>query len=147
MSGIFSSHEAVIFGFLTAASLLVIKHFSEIRKELESKRRGAYTKLLSDLNGYLTVQSNENYLQLNQSRAETFLLASDPVARAMGEFFHAAEEVRNQEQNQKDVEPNKMLRFYAEMVLAMRKDSGEKSKLTINEVIRAMPIRYSETEQ
>ena len=65
----------------------------------------------------------------------------------MGEFFHAAEEVRNQEQNAKHVEPNKMLRFYAEMVLAMRKDSGEKSKLTINEVIRAMPIRYSETKK
>ena len=141
------SQEAVFFGFLTAALLLFLKHTSDIRKELETKRREAYSKLLTSLNGYLTVQSDENYSLLNQSRAETFLLASDPVARSMGEFFHAAEEVRNQEQNAKHVEPNKMLRFYAEMVLAMRKDSGEKSKLTINEVIRAMPIRYSETKK
>ena len=141
------SQEAVFFGFLTAALLLFLKHTSDIRKELETKRREAYSKLLTSLNGYLTVQSDENYSLLNQSRAETFLLASDPVARSMGEFFHAAEEVRNQEQNAQHVEPNKMLRFYAEMVLAMRKDSGEKSKLTINEVIRAMPIRYSETKK
>ena len=74
------SQEAVFFGFLTAALLLFLKHTSDIRKELETKRREAYSKLLTSLNGYLTVQSDENYSLLNQSRAETFLLASDPVA-------------------------------------------------------------------
>ena len=84
---------------------------------------------------------------LNQARAEAFLLASDEVATSMGEFFRSAEEVRNSEIEDQNANPQNMLRHYAEMVLSMRKDGFEKSKLTIDQVIKTMPIGYSKRQK
>jgi len=114
------------------------------RNEFLQQRRKAYTALIVALNRQITNQSVSNLVQLNEARAECFLVSSDEVAKSTGRFFHATKKVANEEKLQGSAnDPKGMLKYYAEMVLSMRHDCFEKSNLNIAETMEFMPIEYS----
>ena len=116
----------------------------ERRNEFLKQRREAYTALIVALNRQITNKSPDSLLQLNEARAECFLVSSDEVAKSTGRFFQSTKKVAKEEKLQGTAsDPKGMLKYYADMVLAMRQDCFEASKLTIAETVDCMPVEYS----
>ena len=132
-----------------AAIVYLWQKRADRKNELLLQRRKAYTELLVALNRHLTHQCLPNLTKLNEKRAEVFLVASDKVAKSTGLFFEQAKKVSDEVGLQGTANnPKKVLDHYAEMVLAMRTDCFEKSKLDIAAAVECMPIYYSdETER
>ena len=136
----------VVLTVLGAIITYVWQKQTDKKHELVVQRRSAYTKLLVSLNRHLTHQCLPNLAKLNEARAETILVASDEVAKSVGNFFKATEKIRNEEQGNIN-SPEYVLGRYAEMVLSMRQDCFEKSKLDIRQAVECAPITYSEKQE
>jgi len=129
------------------ASITYLVQKNDDRKhELITRRRQTYSDFLAALNKQLTHGHFANLISLNIKRAEMFLVASDNVAKSAGNFFEYQKRTFIEEELQgsaNDESINLTLKYYAEMVLAMRQDCFEKSKLNIDETIEYMPVYYS----
>ena len=126
-----------------AVTYLWQKHLDQQNDLLKIKRQ-AYTDLLVSLNRQLTDRNLANLSTLNEARAELFLVASDDVAKSVGNFFAEKKKAKlEEEQNGRVSDPDRLLDCYAEMTLAMRQDCFEKSDFDIDNARDCMPIDYS----
>jgi len=136
-----------IFG---AAITYAIQKIADRKNELIIRRRQIYTDFLASLSKQISAPHQTNRMTLDMKRAEIFLLASDKVALAVGDFFRISKKVAKEESLQGSANDESKITFlesYAKMVLAMREDCFEKSNLNAKQAVAAMPIGYSEDNQ
>lgn len=105
------------------------------RSALIEKKREAYERYLR---AYLFTDTKDRFEELNYSRLNAALLASDGVLRAIGSLDQYAIETSGSD-TARDME--RFTQLYAEVVMAMRKDGFEKTRLSLPELRRALPIR------
>ena len=133
-----------------ASLAYVFQKHADRKHELITRRRQTYSDFLAALNKQITHGHLANLISLNVKRAEMFLVASDNVATSTGKFFEYQYKTNQEESLQGSANNesiNLTLRYYAEMVLAMRQDCFEKSKLNIDQTINCMPVYYSSAKE
>jgi len=114
------------------------------KNALIAARRECYQKLLTSLQNFLSSGDSQAFLQFNLNRAEAFLLASDKVAMAIGNFIAA---------NQHDISENSDLTAsasidaYCIMAREMRNDCFEKTNLSDEQLKLAVPVSHSRIEK
>jgi len=109
------------------------------QNQLIDLRRASYQELLTSLQRYLDKRTDENRQEFSAARTRAFIVASDEVAVAVGKFVAAS--VNQIGVSRPDGEA--VLRLYAEMVIAMRRDCFEQTRLMPSEVVEIAPVVWS----
>ena len=107
------------------------------RNALVDLRRTAYQDLLVSLQTHLHTRTAASLAALGSARAKAFIVASDDVAKATGDFFEASINGLSEPTN-----GDQVLAAYARMAIAMRKDCFERTRLGDAEVIAAAPVTW-----
>ena len=112
------------------------------RSELISKRREIYKDLLDHFHGWISlsedpakeIERKEKHNALNSKTISALLLASDDVAIEVGQFRRMLANAINASGDEKVAKFSKML-------LTMRKDCFQESKLTEKEMASLLPLQ------
>lgn len=114
------------------------------KNSLVELRRVAYSGLLEALQKNLMVRNDPSVLvEMNLQRTKAFVVASDEVAKNIGDFFEIAQRLSNSDSPEDGI---KIMNAYAEMVIAMRGDCFEETSLTSAEIASASPLSWSGPE-
>jgi hypothetical protein len=109
------------------------------KSQLIEIRRTAYRAYLAALMDQIDAPTAGTLNKLHKSEFDLFAVASDNTIRKVGEFSNYMSATSYGNQHLRDRASHK--RQLAEVLLAMRKDCFEKSRLSIEEAVQLLPMQ------
>jgi len=137
-----SSYATIIVAFLTIAGGMATYAYqrrNDRRNQLIEIRRAAYRTYIAKLLDQIQIPNPETQQELLKCEFDLFAVASDSTIRKIGEFSSYMISTSFDNRDKRNVDTHK--RQLAEVILAMRRDCFEKSKLSSDEIMKLMPMR------
>jgi hypothetical protein len=137
-----ASYATVIVALLTLLGGLLTYSFqrrADRRNQLIEIRRAAYRSYLAALMNQINSPTGETLNHLLRCEFELFAVASDATIRKIGAFSNYMIATSYENKDKRDHALHK--RQLAEVLLAMRNDCFEKTRLSIEEASQLLPMQ------
>ena len=142
MTATFASYAAVFVALLTIIGGMLTYSYqrrTERKHQLVEIWRTAYRAYLGALVDQIDAPSAETLNRLHKCELELFAVASDLTIRKVAEFSSYMRATSYENKHKRD--PILHKQQLAEVILAMRRDCFEKSRLSSQEVLRLLPMQ------
>jgi hypothetical protein len=142
MTATFASYAAVIVALLTIIGGMLTysyQRWTDRKHQLVEIRRTAYRAYLGALMDQIDAPSAETLNRLHKCEFELFAVASDLTIRKVAKFSSYMSATSFENKHKRD--PILHKQQLAEVILAMRHDCFEKSRLSSEEALNLLPMQ------
>jgi hypothetical protein len=130
-----SSALAIIFTAIVGAGAYWYQKWLDRKASLVELRRAKYVEYLNALIGISGKTTSDALMNYNRARAALIVCASDSVVVCVGKFNNFMTSTPSSNRN-----PDQYKDLLTELVMQMRRDCFEKSKLDYSEFNKMLPV-------